>query len=372
VATSERVLTTPPNAGHVQPLQTAQTLAPSGQLVWLHALLDFVTVLVTLFASDLLLHAANPVGQVHQLASHPAVASMVVIMLAFAGAYPRIRTPLDIASTAGVVRAASCMAILVVIASVGWHGGLSPAALPFVICVPILLVVQRELTTSLIGRWPLRQSFAGSATSNWLVLTYPVGNQHESEENRAGYLLKRAIDLLGATILLILALPLGMAVAVLIKLDSKGPVLLRQKRIGRCGTPFYMWKFRSMYVGVPRYARSPVSDCDPRLTRVGGGLRRLSIDELPQLFNVLKGDMSLVGPRPEMPFIVKDYTAYERLRLNATPGITGLWQISPARAMPIHQNLELDLFYIEHRSFFLDTAIMLRTVIAVMRGIGAL
>jgi lipopolysaccharide/colanic/teichoic acid biosynthesis glycosyltransferase len=133
-----------------------------------------------------------------------------------------------------------------------------------------------------------------------------------------------------------------------------------------------MWKFRSMYVDVARYARSPVCDSDPRLTRLGRGLRRLSIDELPQLLNVLKGDMSLVGPRPEMPFIVRDYTAFERLRLNATPGITGLWQISPARALPIHQHLELDLFYIEHRSFFLDTAIMLRTIAAIVRGVGAL
>jgi lipopolysaccharide/colanic/teichoic acid biosynthesis glycosyltransferase len=132
-----------------------------------------------------------------------------------------------------------------------------------------------------------------------------------------------------------------------------------------------MWKFRSMYSGVPRYARSPVSDTDPRLTRLGRALRRMSIDELPQLLNVLKGDMSLVGPRPEMPFIVRKYRPRERLRLNAVPGITGLWQISPARAMPIHQNLYLDLFYIENRNIFLDLAILLRTVTAVVRGIGA-
>jgi len=114
-----------------------------------------------------------------------------------------------------------------------------------------------------------------------------------------------------------------------------------------------------------------VSDTDPRLTNIGRVLRRLSIDELPQLLNVLQGDMSLVGPRPEMPFIVATYGPRERLRLNAVPGITGLWQISPARAMPIHQNLEFDFFYIESRNFFLDVAILLRTITAIVRGIGA-
>jgi lipopolysaccharide/colanic/teichoic acid biosynthesis glycosyltransferase len=160
-------------------------------------------------------------------------------------------------------------------------------------------------------------------------------------------------------------------VAALIKVNSKGPVFLRQCRVGRNGEPFLMWKFRSMYVDAPLYARSPTTDRDPRLTKFGRSLRRYSLDELPQLWNVLKGEMSLVGPRPEMPFIAKEYGDYERLRLNATPGITGLWQISPARAMPIHENLELDLYYIGHRSFFLDLAILIRTVTAVLRGIGA-
>jgi len=114
-----------------------------------------------------------------------------------------------------------------------------------------------------------------------------------------------------------------------------------------------------------------VSDTDPRLTNIGRALRRLSIDELPQLLNVIQGNMSLVGPRPEMPFIVAKYGPQERMRLSATPGITGLWQISPARAMPIHKNLQFDLFYIESRNIFLDIAILLRTITAVVRGIGA-
>jgi lipopolysaccharide/colanic/teichoic acid biosynthesis glycosyltransferase len=183
--------------------------------------------------------------------------------------------------------------------------------------------------------------------------------------------LKRCLDVLGATILLLLALPLIACVALLIKLDSRGPIFIRQRRVGRDGVPFLMWKFRSMHAHVARYAVSPVSESDPRLTRFGRALRRYSVDELPQLLNVLRGEMSLVGPRPEMPFIVNRYGARERLRLKATPGITGLWQISPARALPIHQNLGLDLFYIRHQSVFLDLAILLRTLTAVVRGIGA-
>ncbi len=173
-------------------------------------------------------------------------------------------------------------------------------------------------------------------------------------------------------ILLALVTPLFVLVAGLIKIDSKGPVFIRQRRIGRGGATFLMWKFRSMRHSEARYERSPASDADPRLTNIGRALRRLSAPtNYPQLLNVIKGDMSLVGPRPEMPFIVANYGTRERLRLNAIPGITGLWQISPGRAMPIHENLEFDLFYIESQNFFLDIAIMLRTITAVIRGIGA-
>ena len=256
------------------------------------------------------------------------------------------------------------------ISSIGWHVGVPSAEIVLCLSVAVLLVTQRELMSGWFGRG--RFPWCVDSTTSKATVLYPVADRSSFTENRATFALKRTVDFLVAASLLILALPLGLGVAILIKLDSEGPVFLRQKRIGRCGIPFSMWKFRSMHVGVARYARSPISDSDPRLTRLGRALRRLSIDELPQLLNILKGDMSLVGPRPEMPFIVKDYTAFERLRLNATPGITGLWQISPARAMPIHQNLELDLYYIEHQSFFLDTAIMLRTVTAVVRGIGAL
>ena len=183
--------------------------------------------------------------------------------------------------------------------------------------------------------------------------------------------LKRGIDLAGSSVMLIIFAPLFIFVAALIKIDSEGPALFRQKRIGKDGEPFDIWKFRSMTVNANPYERSPVGDCDPRLTRIGRILRRLSIDELPQLVNVMKGEMSLVGPRPEMPFIVEKYGPLERQRLCVRPGITGLWQISPARAMPIHENLNYDFSYIENQSITLDCAILLRTITAVIRGIGA-
>jgi lipopolysaccharide/colanic/teichoic acid biosynthesis glycosyltransferase len=184
-------------------------------------------------------------------------------------------------------------------------------------------------------------------------------------------LAKELMDLAGSLLLITILAPFFLLAAVMIKFDSEGPVLFRQKRIGKDGDPFYIWKFRSMRADVPPYSRSPASYRDTRLTRVGRILRRLSIDELPQLVNVVKGEMSLVGPRPEMPFIVETYGPLERQRLCVKPGITGLWQISPARAMPIHHNLQYDLFYIRNRTLLLDCAILLRTVTAVVRGVGA-
>jgi lipopolysaccharide/colanic/teichoic acid biosynthesis glycosyltransferase len=184
-------------------------------------------------------------------------------------------------------------------------------------------------------------------------------------------IVKRTCDVLGSLILAFLLTPLFIVTAILIKLDSQGPVFFRHHRIGKNGRRFILWKFRSMKIDVPEYETSPRSVVDGRLTRIGRLIRRLSIDELPQLINVLKGDMSLVGPRPEMPFIVARYHPVHRERLVARPGITGLWQISPARAFPIHENLQYDLHYIHNQNFFLDCAIILRTITAVIRGVGA-
>jgi exopolysaccharide biosynthesis polyprenyl glycosylphosphotransferase len=182
---------------------------------------------------------------------------------------------------------------------------------------------------------------------------------------------KRLMDVVLASLLLVLLGPVLLLIALLITPDSPGPALFRQNRVGKDGRVFVILKFRSMHIDAPAYDRSPASSHDPRITRIGRILRRTSFDELPQLLNVLRGDMSLVGPRPEMPFIVAQYSPMEYARLRIKPGITGLWQISPARSKPIHENLEYDLHYIEHQNFFLDLAILLSTVTTVIRGIGA-
>jgi lipopolysaccharide/colanic/teichoic acid biosynthesis glycosyltransferase len=179
-------------------------------------------------------------------------------------------------------------------------------------------------------------------------------------------------DVIAAAVLLAVAAPLMMLAAVCVWVDSPGPVLFRQKRVGHDGKLFLMWKIRSMHANAREDAPSPRSEHDPRLTRVGRVIRRASIDELPQLINVLKGEMSLVGPRPEMPFIVEGYTRRELERLAVKPGITGLWQISPARAYPIHENVDYDLHYIRHRNLALDAAILFRTIAAVIHGAGAI
>lgn len=182
---------------------------------------------------------------------------------------------------------------------------------------------------------------------------------------------KRLVDLFGASLLLLVFSPFYALFGILIKLDSRGPIIFKQKRVGLRGKEFSFYKFRTMHVSAPQYANTPTTSDDPRITRVGKWLRRSSLDELPQLFNVLRGEMSLVGPRPEMPFIVAQYSALQKERLVVKPGITGVWQISAVRGDPIHKNIEYDLYYIEHQSLLLDFVILLKTVFGVVRGIGA-
>lgn len=181
--------------------------------------------------------------------------------------------------------------------------------------------------------------------------------------------IKRICDFGGAAALLVVGSPLFLVLAILIKLDSKGRALFRQERVGLNGRRFRMFKFRTMYTNAPSYGYSPKEPDDPRITRLGRFLRRTSLDELPQLLNVLLGNMSLVGPRPEMPFIVATYNERHAQRLQVRPGITGLWQLSGDRHYLIHENIEYDLYYIQHRNFFMDLAILLHTTIFAMRGI---
>jgi exopolysaccharide biosynthesis polyprenyl glycosylphosphotransferase len=187
---------------------------------------------------------------------------------------------------------------------------------------------------------------------------------------RVGYeVAKRVVDFVGSLSLIIAGMPLFLLLALIIKIDSEGPVFFRQRRIGRNGRPFWIYKFRTMRTTAPPYEYSPRESYDPRITRVGRFLRKTSLDELPQLVNVVQGSMSLVGPRPEMPFIVETYTERHWQRLQVKPGLTGLWQLSGDRAFLIHENIEYDLYYIQHRNFFMDLAVLLHTMIFAMRGI---
>ena len=168
-----------------------------------------------------------------------------------------------------------------------------------------------------------------------------------------GDMAKRVIDLTASIFLLVVFSPLFAMLALLVKKSSSGPVLFRQDRVGKDGQLFSIYKFRTMYCDAPKYSYSPGAGDDPRVTSIGRFLRHTSLDELPQLINVVLGQMSLVGPRPEMPFIVEQYTPLQRRRLAVKPGMTGLWQISADRAFLIHENPEYDLYYITNNPRFL-------------------
>ncbi|EEL31343.1 Sugar transferase involved in lipopolysaccharide synthesis [Bacillus cereus Rock3-28] len=199
-----------------------------------------------------------------------------------------------------------------------------------------------------------------------------------------GYLVaKRCIDFIGALCGLILLSPVFLIVAVLIKYqDPKGPVLFKQIRIGKNGKEFYMYKFRSMVVDAEEKLKdllkhNEVSGAmfkmkeDPRVTRIGKLIRKTSIDELPQLLNVLKGEMSLVGPRPPLPREVKEYTAYDRQRLLVTPGCAGLWQVTERNSVGFKEMVDLDLEYINKRSVIYDLKIIFKTIQIMIKSNGA-
>lgn len=195
-------------------------------------------------------------------------------------------------------------------------------------------------------------------------------------------MIERLLDVLGALVGLVFTIIVWPLIAVAIKLDSEGPVLFRQVRIGQHGRPFTMLKFRTMRQNAAaewpqliasRGLSEPVLKLadDPRLTRAGRVLRRWSLDELPQFWNVLKGEMSLVGPRPEEPRIVAFYDAYHRRRLAAKPGLTGPMQIAARADLSLDERAALDLEYVENGSLRRYFAILLRTIPVVIRGKGA-
>jgi len=219
--------------------------------------------------------------------------------------------------------------------------------------------------------------------------------EKRQESNRLGRATKRMIDVLGSLSLLALLSPVFLAIAVAVKLTSEGPVLFRQKRIGEYGTPFTFLKFRSMYTDndssqhkeyvrqliAGRAAKQPTDGNgegvfkltnDPRITPVGSFLRRTSLDELPQFLNVLRGEMSLVGPRPPVPYEVEAYATWHRRRLlEAKPGITGLWQVEGRSRVGFDDMVRLDLRYARNCSPWLDLKILIQTPRAVIAGNGA-
>lgn len=221
----------------------------------------------------------------------------------------------------------------------------------------------------------------------------PVITLFREPLSQGARVVKRASDIIISTLALVALAPVWIAVALLIKLDSRGPVLYRQERVGMDGRIFLFLKFRTMRADSDdrlhrdyqrRYIEgSPDTNlgdtsrpvyklhADPRVTRVGRALRRLSLDELPQLLNVLRGDMSVVGPRPPIPYEVESYASWHRRRLDMKPGMTGLWQVSGRNRLSFEEMVRLDLFYIENWSLRMDLKIILRTLPVMLRGTDA-
>jgi lipopolysaccharide/colanic/teichoic acid biosynthesis glycosyltransferase len=179
----------------------------------------------------------------------------------------------------------------------------------------------------------------------------------------------RALDAALAGTGLALTSPVLALAALAIKLEDNGPILYRQTRVGKDGRDFELLKLRTMVVGAERMgAGFAVDQGDPRITRVGRVLRRTSIDELPQLWNVLRGDMSVIGPRPTLRYQVEQYDERQRRRLEVRPGLTGWAQVNGRAALPWPERIELDVWYVEHRSPWVDLKILLRTPLQLFRG----
>lgn len=193
-------------------------------------------------------------------------------------------------------------------------------------------------------------------------------------------LVKRLFDIVASIVALLVLFPLFVVLALLVKLTSRGPVLYKSERIGLCGRPFLFTKFRSMYTGAERNRpllanekAGPIFKMrrDPRITPVGRFLRKYSLDELPQFWSVLRGEMSMVGPRPPLRAEVEEYDDYARRRLSVKPGMTCYWQIMGRSDLEFDEWMELDNRYVDEMSFWTDLKILVKTPVAVVRGKGA-
>lgn len=226
---------------------------------------------------------------------------------------------------------------------------------------------------------PLPAPDTASAQPAWESCDLPAGGASLSS---AAQVLLRIFDLIVSVSALAILAPIMIAIALIVKLDSPGPVLFKQLRVGKDGKEFWFYKFRSMVADAEarRAALLQMNEAsgplfkiknDPRITRSGRWLRKYSLDELPQLINVVRGDMSLVGPRPALPVEVAQYTSRQWRRLAVKPGITGLWQVSGRSDLPFDRSIELDIEYIERQSLWLYVKILWLTFPAVLQGRGA-
>lgn len=201
-----------------------------------------------------------------------------------------------------------------------------------------------------------------------------LGDDHiVVKENKSYLILKRIVDIVGSILGLLVCLPVILIIVALIKFEDGGPIIFKQIRVGKNGKEFFIYKFRSMRIDAEKIKstlliKNEVSGAmfkmknDPRITKIGKFIRKTSLDEIPQFVNVLKGDMSLVGPRPPLREEVDSYSKYDKQRLMVTPGISGLWQVSGRSNLSFSEMVELDLKYIQKRSAWLDLKIMLKTI----------
>ena len=203
----------------------------------------------------------------------------------------------------------------------------------------------------------------------WIKITPPALRVHET--SKVQEFLIRSLDITGASLILLLTTPVMLIISIFIKVLSPGPILYKQERVGKKGRVFMLYKFRSMIDGAEKQV-GPIwaAKDDGRVTSIGKVMRKVRIDELPQLFNILKGDMSLVGPRPERPFFVRRHKALQGVRLEVKPGLTGLAQIRAFYDLKPEHKLKYDYLYIQNRSLLLNLSILLKTIPVVIRKTG--